>query len=103
MRNFSDIRKITNNKGQKYYLNTLLPNIPKDQNDIYVITVEGDRLDNLSNEFYGSPKFWWVIASANPDKLRKDSYNVPGGLQIRIPIEPSTYLNVFNSFNKSHR
>lgn len=27
----------------------------------------GDRLDRLAGDYYGDPRFWWVIAEANPD------------------------------------
>ena len=38
----------------------------------------------LSNEFYEDPRYWWVIAQANPG-LGKGSFDVPPGIQLRIP------------------
>ena len=76
MRRFRDIQKLRNRRGKSYYINTILPEIPLNQNDTYIITQDGDRLDNLSFEFYGNVQYWWVILAANPNKLRKDSYHV---------------------------
>ena len=69
-------------QGQRY--NTLpLPVIPVRDTDLYIISREGDRLDSLSQQFYSTPEFWWVIAQANA--LGKGSLAVQPGVQIRIP------------------
>ena len=68
MRRFNEIRKLRANK-KRYYINTILPPIPLSQDDIYIVTQDGDRLDNLSYEFYNDTQFWWVIAAANPNKV----------------------------------
>ena len=102
MRRYSRIKQRRKPKG-KYYINTILPDIPLSQNDTYIITQDGDRLDNLSFEFYKDTQFWWVIAAANPNKLRKDSYYVPLGEQIRIPSDPFTYVDNFTDFNNNNR
>ena len=85
------------------YNTTLYSNVPQSNSDIYVITQAGDRLDNLSFEFYNDVQFWWIIAAANPNKIRKDSYYVPLGEQIRIPSNPSQYVNTFVGFNNNNR
>mgnify|MGYP003126350059 CR=1 FL=1 len=55
--------------------------IPETDDDIYVITQLGDRLDNLAFQFYGDVTLWWYIAKANGLKdLRVDS-----GISLRIP------------------
>ena len=53
----------------------------KINDDIYVITQEGDRLDNLAFQYYGDPKLWWYIATAN----QISTVNVPHGTSLRIP------------------
>ncbi len=103
MSRFRDIPSILSGDRKRYYPNTILPENKLDPNDIYVITVEGDRLDNLSFEFYNDTQFWWVIAAANPNKIRKDSYHVLPGLQIRIPVDPLNYTNQFSDFNNNNR
>jgi hypothetical protein len=100
MRRFRDIKKLRNINGKRYYMNTILPDIPLSQDDIYIITQDGDRLDNLSFEFYNDVQYWWVILAANPNKLRKDSYHVVLGEQIRIPSNPVKYVSDFTKFNK---
>tara|TARA_R100000030_G_scaffold81330_2_gene64079 strand:- start:1840 stop:2148 length:309 start_codon:yes stop_codon:yes gene_type:complete len=99
MNRFRDIQKLRNRRGKSYYINTILPEIPLNQDDIYIITQDGDRLDNLSFEFYNDVQFWWVILAANPNKLRKDCYHVALGEQIRIPIDPLRYVSDFTKFN----
>jgi hypothetical protein len=102
MKRFTNIRKLINN-NRRYYINTILPEIPLSQEDIYIITQDGDRLDNLSFEFYNDVQFWWVILAANPNKLRKDSYYVALGEQIRIPANPAAYVDQFIDFNNNNR
>ena len=103
MKRFTDIKQLISAGGKRYYLNTILPEIPLSQEDVYIITQDGDRLDNLSFEFYKDTQYWWVILAANPNKLRKDSYYVTLGEQIRIPANPSQYVNTFIGFNNNSR
>ena len=73
------------NKGTKSrvskYNTTIYKNVPEDNNDIFVITQEGDRLDNLALQFYGNPNFWWYIAHVN----NLNHMNVEAGTSLRIP------------------
>ena len=103
MKRFTDIKELLNAKGKRYYINTVLPEIPLSREDVYIITQDGDRLDNLSFEFYNDTQFWWVILAANPNKLRKDSYHVALGEQIRIPANPGQYVDSFTNFNNNER
>tara|TARA_R110001592_G_scaffold4729_2_gene26435 strand:+ start:6493 stop:6798 length:306 start_codon:yes stop_codon:yes gene_type:complete len=76
------------------------PEIVLSVNDTYVITIIGDRLDLMADQFYGDVRLWWIIAQANPDKVRRDSYSVSSGLEIRIPMRIDTILNNFKNINK---
>ena len=69
---------------QDRYRITRYPKFPKQESDLYIISREGDRLDLLANEFYEDPRYWWVLAEANP-KLGKGTFDVPPGVQLRIP------------------
>ena len=60
---------------------TVYSSIPKSDDDIYVITQEGDRLDLLAHQFYGDVSLWWYIARAN----NVFTFNVPENIQLRIP------------------
>jgi len=53
--------------GDVYYKPNYYPEIPLREDDIYVLTDVGDRLDLLANQFYQDPSLYWIIACANPD------------------------------------
>ena len=59
----------------------LYPRVEFHNDDMYFITQEGDRLDNLANQFYGNPQLWWYIARVNHLK----TMNVEPGIKIRVP------------------
>ena len=86
--------------GKRIFQYAKYPEIPLSVNDIYVTTIDGDRMDLMANQFYGDVRLWWIIASANPDKLRRDSYSVQPGLEIRIPIEVNKILKDFEKLNR---
>ena len=60
---------------------TLYEEVPKRNDDIYVIAQDGDRLDNLAFQFYGNQHLWWYIARAN----HLNALNIPAGKRLRIP------------------
>ena len=64
--------------------------IPKSDNDIYVITQDGDRLDLLANQFYGDVNLWWYIAKANGLKFMTiapvTSLRIPGSTDYAVGI-----------------
>ena len=80
------ITKVVEDKKNKIsrYGTTIYDNVPKSNEDIYVITQAGDRLDNLAFQFYGDQHLWWFIARTNHLK----TMNVLPGTRLRIP--PST-------------
>lgn len=45
---------------------------------------EGDRLDLLAQQFYRTPRKWWLICDANPEYLHPDELMKPGN-RIVIP------------------
>ena len=63
------------------YRSTIYSSIPEMDNDIYVITQRGDRLDNLAHRFYGDVNLWWYIAKAN----NLTFMTLPTGISLRIP------------------
>lgn len=84
-------------RGVPFYVNAIYPDIPLSNNDSYVITTLGDRLDLLALDFYGDIGYWWVIASANA--LPGDSLFPPIGMQLRLPVNLSEILNNYKSVN----
>ena len=63
------------------YNTTIYSDIPDSDDDIFIITQEGDRLDNLALQFYGNPNFWWYIAHVN----NLSHMNVEADTSLRIP------------------
>lgn len=92
------IESPTENNGTRFYSTAMYPKIPLSENDIYVLTGEGDRLDLLANQFYGNPNLWWVISSANSE-LPQNSLHLSVGTQLRIPSNPGQAINLFNQLN----
>lgn len=88
--------KFTN---KKYYKNIKYNSIPLNIEDVYLVSKEGDRMDNLANRFYNNPDLWWVISKANPNKIKRDSFFIEPGLQIRIPMGIDAILDDFETEN----
>jgi hypothetical protein len=86
-----------NATGSQYYVNNVYPDIAVTDNDTYVISTLGDRLDLLANDFYGDVTLWWIIASANA--LPGDSLYPPIGMQLRIPNDVQSVINQYKIVN----
>jgi len=89
--------KIKNKK--RYYKPLKYPSIPLSQSDIYILTTIGDRLDSLADQFYNDVRLWWVISTANPHIVRRDSYALKPNLEIRIPSNINRVLEDFKNLN----
>ena len=98
LRNIEIKRDVLNQK--KYYKNVEYPSIPLSVEDVYIISKMGDRLDLLANDFYNDSHLWWVISKANPGKIKRDSFFIDPGLQIRIPTNIQGVKKLFDKINK---
>jgi hypothetical protein len=98
-RRFKKITTTRTLSGTPYKVNVVYPEIPLDENDIYVITQYGDRYDTLALEFYQDPQLWWIISSAN--NFQKGSLNVTPGVQLRIPADKSSAIQLFDKINRN--
>ena len=94
------ISKLNSNgvRGTRYYRGVKYPSIPLSPNDIYVYAQEGDRFDQIANQYYNDSSLWWVISIANPT-LPQDSYYLPLGVQIRIPSNVASIQSSYNILN----
>ena len=87
-------------KGKRYYSTLMYPYLEPSEDDVYVITTVGDRLDLIALEYYGDPELWYVIFFCNPDiGLRRDSIYTPPGIQLRIPTNINTINNELVNVN----
>ena len=67
--------------------------------DVNSITRGGDRLDILAHKYYKDKKLWWIIAIANPDTIRRDSFYLEPGLSLRIPYNILPIIDKFEKLN----
>ena len=81
--------------GRTVYKSIIYPNIPLRDDDVYVATETGDRLDTLANYFYNNSSLWWIIATAN--NIHDAKFSFPDGTILRIPIQ---YIEIVNNENK---
>jgi nucleoid-associated protein YgaU len=85
--------------NRPYYKGKFYPNIPLSENDVYVITTVGDRLDSLAYSYYNDSTLWWVIAMANNNVTKGALFPIPG-TQLRIPTNIFSVLELYNNFNQ---
>lgn len=90
---------LNDDNGKRKLSTTILPFIPSDASDVYIITTTDDRLDLLANKFYGDATKWWIIATANG--LGKGTLLVPGNTRLRIPLNTRTIQDQIELFNGS--
>ena len=60
--------------------------------DIKYTVDANDRIDLLSNRFYGAPDLWWIIAIVNNIRLLPNGLNA--NTQIRIPSPRRVFQDI---------
>jgi len=100
MNRYDNSTKLTTQyTNRPYYKGKFYPNIPLSENDVYVITTVGDRLDSLAYSYYQDVNLWWIIAAANNNITKGALYPAPG-TQLRIPTDVNNVLSLYNRFNQ---
>ena len=94
---YSKILK-TNDTNKQYLESTIYPKIKPTDDDLYIISEAGDRLDILANKYYKDKTKWWIIATAN--NINDATFYVEAGLQLRIPSDTNAVLNDLQKINK---
>jgi hypothetical protein len=84
--------------GIKYYKRNVYPVVPSAESDLYIITVDGDRLDNLAFTYYKDTSLWWVISTVNNNVDGCSMFPTPG-TQLRIPLDLNRVFSIFNEAN----
>jgi len=69
--------------GFKHTATTIYDKIPASNDDVWVVTQLGDRLDSLAHQFYGDVSLWWYIGKANHISVMK----LKVGTLLRIPAD----------------
>lgn len=60
--------------------------VPDDTDELWTVPSAGEfRLDLLSNDFYGTPALWHVLADVNP--IIDPLVGLPPGSQLRVPTK----------------
>ena len=85
-------------RGKRYYGTAKYPDIPLNYEDTYVYAEEGDRFDQLAQQYYGDSSLWWVISIAN-NSLNQGSYFITPGIQLRIPSQIGSIIASYNELN----
>jgi hypothetical protein len=92
----SEIKYTTS--GKRYYKRKTYPQIPFSEDDVYVITTIGDRLDSIAYSYYGDAELWWVISIANNNSTKGSIFPQPG-IQLRVPTNINYVLSLFDEEN----
>ena len=102
MARYTDIKtKIDKYSNNRYYVNVVYPEIPPTIGDVYIISKLGEGKEKTKENYYGDRFLWWVINRANPDKVKRWSYFLEIGTQIRIPNNVDKILYDFDRINKA--
>ena len=83
------------NDGRIVYHSKIYPEIPLRDDDIYVASETGDRLDTLAFQYYEDASLWWIIASAN--NIHNAPFGLKDGTILRIP---QNYIEILVNFSK---
>ena len=98
MKRYSSTKQKFDKSGVRIYSTTYYPEIPISNNDSFIVSKEGDRLDNLAHKYYSDNNLWWVIAKANGIKGKSA---LKPGENLRIPLNIQRIIEDFRNVNKS--
>jgi len=62
----------------------------------YIYKIDQSRLDKVSQQFYGSPTFGWLIMAANP-RYGGLEWNINDGAVLNIPFPLLSSLQDYNA------
>lgn len=86
-------------KNVRKFDHYLYPYPNTNNDDIYIITTIGDRLDTLAHEYYDDASMWWYIALAN--SILPTSYAIQPNTKLRIPPKYNNPSETIRNFNKN--
>ena len=97
MKRYSTTKQKLDKSGTRVYSTTYYPEIPIDNNDTFIYTKDGDRLDILAHRYYGDYTLWWIIAKANGIRGKM---GLEVAVPLRIPGNITTIIDKFRHINK---
>jgi len=95
------------NRYNDFFINgqqTVVPfvNLPQKPTDkAYVYKVGQSRLDKISQEYYNSPFFGWLILQANPQYGGLENF-IPDGAILVVPFPLITSLQDYKGALENH-
>ena len=97
MKRYSTTRRKIDKSGIRVLTTTYYPEIPIGNSDKFIMSKDGDRLDNLAYKYYRDNTLWWVIAKANGIKGK-------GALDAATPLRiPANIITIIEKFRKINR
>jgi len=87
---YSTLKRLINIDGDEYIETPKKYKIPESTKDIFYSVDKGfeNRLDLISNKFYGTPLLYWAIAMMNEID---NPIDIPSGVILRIPATETLY------------
>ena len=79
--------------GRTVYRSKIYPEIPLRDDDVYVASETGDRLDTLAYQYYNDASLWWIIAAEN--NIHDAPFGLTDGTILRIP---QNYIEILSQF-----
>ncbi|MCX8008820.1 MAG: hypothetical protein N3A54_03915 [Patescibacteria group bacterium] len=92
------ITKKTKFGEQTFYSLPYFPSFEElyDSTDFHIYNWKsGDRYIDISQKFYGTPEFWWVIAFINKTPLES---SISPGENIYVPMDIFTVVNSLRKY-----
>ncbi len=80
---YANSKTIKDKNGKRKLSTVILPVVPINDQDTYIITSGIERLDKLAYDFYDDATLWWIIAESN--SLPKGTLIIPANTRLRIP------------------
>ena len=90
---YENIEILRTELGKRYKKTIRYPKMEKSPEDKYIISIQGDRLDNLAFKYYEDSRLWWILGRANG--LGKGDMEIPIGTQLSIP---HYYIEIYDEY-----
>lgn len=92
-------RNTDRNKRFRKFNTTIYPKTEPSDDDVYITSAIGDRLDLLADRYYNDVTLWWIIAEAN--SIGQGTLNIKPGTRLRIPQNIDVVFSSLETINRS--